>query len=84
MSEKDFTLVVMTPEKTLFNGTVSRVMLPGEKAPFVVLHNHAPLISSLSGGLVEWKANGVAGSLAILGGFADVKDNVVTACVEPA
>lgn len=84
MSEKDFILVVMTPEKTLFNGTVSRVMLPGEKAPFVVLHNHAPLISSLSGGLVEWKANGVVGSLAILGGFADVKDNVVTACVEPA
>lgn len=74
-------LTILSPEKILFEGNVSRVLLPGEKDPFVVLHNHAPIISSLVSGDISWQGAEV-GSIAVKGGFVEVKDNVVTACVE--
>ncbi|MBE6285608.1 MAG: F0F1 ATP synthase subunit epsilon [Bacteroidales bacterium] len=75
-------LHILSPEKTLFKGKVSQVRLPGTKAPFMVLYNHAPLITSLEAGAVRWSSAEGNGELAVLGGFAEVKDNNVTLCVE--
>lgn len=75
-------LHILSPEKTLFKGKVSQVRLPGTKAPFTVLYNHAPLITSLEAGAVRWNSAEGNGELAVSGGFAEVKDNNVTLCVE--
>ena len=43
---------VLTPDRTIFTGTVSRVALPGTDGSFQLLDNHAPLVSSLTAGRI--------------------------------
>ncbi len=43
---------VLTPDRTIFTGNVSKVSLPGTDGSFQVLDNHAPLVSSLTAGRV--------------------------------
>jgi F-type H+-transporting ATPase subunit epsilon len=47
-----------------------------------VLYNHAPLISSLVAGTISFTADEKENAIDILGGFVEVKNNCVTACVE--
>jgi F-type H+-transporting ATPase subunit epsilon len=47
-----------------------------------VLNNHAPIISSLGKGFVEYSFNGGKNQFEVSGGFIEVKDNDVSLCVE--
>ena len=75
-------LRIMTPEKTLVEKTVSKVSLPGSRSSFMVLRNHAPLITTLEKGYVKYESEGVEGSFAIISGFVEVKENTVIVCAE--
>lgn len=75
-------LEIISPEKTLFSGQVRLVRLPGTKAPFTVLYNHAPMITSLVEGKVSWESAGGEAEIAVSGGFAEIRNNHVTLCVE--
>jgi F-type H+-transporting ATPase subunit epsilon len=76
-------LSILTPAKTLFNGEVDSVTLPGTLGLFTVLNNHAPAISSLrKGGKITYGKGDDTTTIEIDGGFAQVLDNVVTVCVE--
>ena len=44
-------LEIITPENKLFEGEVTSVKFPGTDGEFVVLNNHAPIISTLTKGL---------------------------------
>ena len=46
-------LEIVTPEKTIFNGEVSLVQLPGIDGSFEILDRHAPLISVLKKGKIK-------------------------------
>ncbi len=46
-------LEIITPEKTLYEGEVSLVQLPGIDGSFEILNNHAPLISVLREGKIK-------------------------------
>lgn len=76
------TLEIVSPVKVLFNGKARLVRLPGAKAPFVVLHNHAPILAALERGIVVWENEDGESRLAVSGGFARVCENHVTLCVE--
>lgn len=76
------TLTVLTPEKTLLACTVSRVSLPASKGPFVVLRNHAPVISSLEEGNLVYTSQGKEGRIHVLSGFVEVNENRITVCAE--
>ena len=78
----NISLIVLTPEKTLLEKKVSKVSLPGTKGRFMVLRNHAPLISSLEEGDIVYESEGVEYKVYITSGFTDVHDNVVTVCAE--
>ena len=75
-------LEILSPGKTIFAGKVSCVRLPGAKAPFTVLPGHAPLVSLLCKGVMTWVIAGEEQRTAIESGFAEVKENKVTVCVE--
>ena len=75
-------LSVLTPQETLYEGLVEKVELPGEKGRFMVLKNHAPVISSLSVGNVVYTSDGNEAQIAISSGFVRVNDNQVTVCAE--
>ncbi len=78
----DIRLRIISPVKLLLDEMVDEVTLPGILGPFVVLRNHAPIISSLEQGEISYLREGVRFSCSISSGFVEVKDNVVCACVE--
>ena len=75
-------LEIYTPNGILFNGEVTSVTLPGTKGIFTVLKNHGALISSLTEGKIKYLIEKEISTIDVLGGFAEVKDNVVTVCLE--
>lgn len=80
---KTMELRVVAPEGDVYKGQVSRVSLPGSKAPFVVLPGHAPIISSLEEGVVKYtSADGAEGTIEISGGFVEVRDNNIIICID--
>ena len=80
--EKVFTLEILTPDKRVFKGNVMQATMPGADSPFVILYNHAPIISVLGEGKLVWNDCNENHSLDISCGFVEVNNNVVTACVE--
>ena len=75
-------LRIVSPEKIVFVGDVDSVTVPGTTGEFQVLPNHAPLISSLEAGNVVYDCADGRKKLTIAGGFAEVKNNNVSLCVE--
>lgn len=71
-------LKIVSPEKVEFTGEVERVIVPGLQGQFEILNNHAPIISILQKGVVEYDKE----RLPILGGFVEVQKNKVSLCVE--
>jgi F-type H+-transporting ATPase subunit epsilon len=71
-------LKIVSPEKVEFTGEVESVKVPGTMGNFEILNNHAPIISTLQKGIVEYDGQ----QLAILGGFVEVQKNEVSLCVE--
>jgi F-type H+-transporting ATPase subunit epsilon len=70
-------LEILTPEKKIFEGTVVSATFPGADGSFQVLDNHAPLISLLKEGVVEYKSNGAVQTVRITGGVVEVLKNKV-------
>ena len=52
------TISVLTPDRTIFVGSISAVTLPGILGEFQIKDRHAPLVSSLGGGKVTLKTSG--------------------------
>ena len=74
----------MTPEKVEYDGEAESVTVPGTKGNFEILQGHAPIISSLQTGIVEYATAGGKATLAVTGGFVEVQKNEVSVCVETA
>lgn len=77
-------LKIISPEKTVFNGEVESVLVPGTLGSFEILTDHAPIISSLEKGIVEFSTKEGKKQLEVNGGFVEVKKNEVSLCVELA
>lgn len=71
-------LKIVSPEKVEFTGEVAQVKVPGTMGNFEILDNHAPIISTLQKGVIEYDGQ----QLPILGGFVAVQKNEVSICVE--
>lgn len=70
-------LEILTPEKKVFEGNVTIATFPGSDGSFQVMDNHAPLISLLKQGLVEYKSKEGSNSILITGGVVEVLQNKV-------
>lgn len=75
-------LTILTPEKTLLEKTVSKVSLPGTKGRFMILKDHAPIISSLSEGNVVFESADGEEKIYVASGFVEAAFNQVTVCAE--
>jgi F-type H+-transporting ATPase subunit epsilon len=76
-------LKIVSPERIEFDGEVESVLVPGSQGQFEILTDHAPIISTLDKGVVEYGLpKGEKVQLGILGGFVEVQQNVVSLCVE--
>lgn len=76
-------LKIVSPEKVEYTGEAASVLVPGTMGSFEILNDHAPIISSLQPGIVEYAVpNGEKKQMAITGGFVEVQKNEVNLCVE--
>ena len=75
-------LKIVSPEKVVYQGDVESVLVPGTKGSVEILNDHAPIISSLSEGKVEYSTTEGKEQFNIHGGFVEVKKNEVSLCVE--
>lgn len=73
-------LNIVSPEKELFDGEVSRVNLPGTLGAFTILPEHAPIVSSLVKGTLTYVTDKEY-TLDIEGGFIEMSNGVVSVCV---
>ncbi|MBL7871960.1 MAG: ATP synthase F1 subunit epsilon [Cyclobacteriaceae bacterium] len=70
-------LEIITPDKKVFEGEVAVATFPGEDGSFQILNDHAPLVSLLKEGVVEYKSKNLAEQIHITGGVVEVLKNKV-------
>lgn len=71
-------LEIITPEKTLYEGNIKSINVPGSKGSFTVLRNHAPLISTLTKGVLKITTEELKTEIIeIQGGVIEVKKNMI-------
>lgn len=70
-------LEIITPEKKIFEGEVRIATFPGSDGSFQILDNHAPLISLLKMGTLEYKTKEATNQVNITGGVVEVLKNKV-------
>ncbi|MBO5591612.1 MAG: ATP synthase F1 subunit epsilon [Prevotella sp.] len=75
-------LKIVTPERIAFDGEVSSVLVPGTMGQFEILNNHAPIISTLGKGIVEYITSEGRQQINVSGGFVSVQHNEVSLGVE--
>lgn len=76
-----FALELVSPERVLFSGEATEVVVPASEGEITVLAGHAPFMSALRAGVVR-----IDGSkrLFVRGGFADVSAAGLTLLAEQA
>jgi len=75
----EFQLSVLTPERTVFEGAVEYVQVPGSEGYLGVLAHHAALVTALApGDLTLRLAGGREQRMSVSGGFFEVSANRAT------
>jgi F-type H+-transporting ATPase subunit epsilon len=68
-----FPFELVSPDKLVFRGAVDEVLVPGSEGDFLVLVDHAPVMTTLRPGILDiGEAGGKHTRLFVRGGFADV------------
>jgi len=74
-----FRLSIVTPEKTFYEAEITSLVAPGTEGYLGVLSHHAPLITALKPGRIEFRdADEMVKMAAVSGGFLEVSNNVAT------
>jgi F-type H+-transporting ATPase subunit epsilon len=75
---------VISPEKTLFDGSVDSIVAPAFDGEVGILPGHAPMMTLLGKGTLRLGAEGAAGRFSVEGGFLQVVDDAVRVVTEKA
>lgn len=76
------TLNILTPDKLVYEGTVTAVTVPGASGSFQILKDHAPIISTLADGDIIIKVNNQEETIGIKGGVVEVLNNKIIILAE--
>jgi F-type H+-transporting ATPase subunit epsilon len=77
-------LEITTPERLLVSTDVDAVEIPGKAGYMGILPLHAPLVSELAPGLIEYKHGGATEKLAVSWGYVEVLPQQVSVLAETA
>jgi F-type H+-transporting ATPase subunit epsilon len=74
-----FDLSIVTPEKVFYEAAIKSLVVPGTEGYLGILANHAPLITALMPGKIEFSdSEDKVHILAVSGGFVEVSGNRAT------
>ena len=80
-----FELTIISAESKVFEGEVENVLVPGMIGDFLVLPNHAPCISSIRPGFLEFSEGTIDKQrYFVSGGIVEVNNNTVSILVDSA
>lgn len=77
-------LRVYGPERQLVDTDVAEVTAPGAYGEIGVLPDHAALVTTLEPGVLSYRTGAGTSRIRIGGGFAEVRDNVMTVLADSA
>lgn len=80
----NFHFELVSPEKMLFAGDVESVVVPGADGEFQVFAGHAPVMTTVSAGVLKVNGGGAPQRVFVRGGFADVSASGLTILAEQA
>ena len=80
-----FDLTIISAESKVFEGKVENILVPGMIGDFLVLANHAPCISSIRPGFLEFsEETSDKQRYFVSGGIIEVSNNMVSVLVDSA
>ncbi len=80
-----FHFELVSPDKVLFNGSAQSVLVPGAEGDFLVLDDHAPVMTAMRPGVVGIDdAEGKHRRVFVRGGFADTSQKGLILLAETA
>lgn len=77
--QEEFSLIIVSPDETMYEGVVRRVLVPGTLQELAILPDHTPLYTVLTEGVVAIDAvDGSTQEVTIDGGVLRARSNSVT------
>jgi len=75
---------IVSQDRTVFQGDVDIVLLPGAGGEMGILPHHAPVLTTLKYGVVKVRHGGKEDVFAVAGGVAEVQPEIVTILADAA
>jgi F-type H+-transporting ATPase subunit epsilon len=75
---------IVSQDRTVFQGDVDIVVLPGAAGEMGVLPHHAPVLAILKYGVIKIRQGGKEDLFAVAGGIAEVQPDIVTILADAA
>ena len=75
---------IVSQDRTVFQGDVDIVILPGAGGEMGILPHHAPVLTTLKYGVVKVRRSGKEDIYAVSGGVAEVQPDIVTILADAA
>ncbi len=79
-----FPFELVSPERLVYSGQVTEVIVPGTEGEFGILAGHSPFVSTLQPGVLTIKGDGAPRKLFVRGGFAEANPQGLTVLAETA
>nr|YP_009395797.1 ATP synthase CF1 subunit epsilon [Herposiphonia versicolor]ARW64777.1 ATP synthase CF1 subunit epsilon [Herposiphonia versicolor] len=75
---------VIAPDKIVWDAKAEEIILPSSTGQLGILNGHIPLLTALDIGVMRVRINKEWKPIILLGGFAEVNNNIVTILVNGA
>ena len=75
---------IVSQDRSVFEGDVDIVVIPGQGGEMGVLPNHAPLLTTLEMGVIRVRHGGQEEIFTVTGGLAEIQPQIVTILAEAA
>jgi F-type H+-transporting ATPase subunit epsilon len=75
---------IVSQDRTVFEGDVDIVVLPGTDGEMGVLPHHAPLLTTLKYGVIKVRSQGQEEVFTVAGGVAEIQPTIVTVLADAA
>lgn len=75
---------IVSQDRSVFEGEVDMVTIPGKDGDMGILPHHAPLLSTIRPGVIKVKQGGAEELFTITGGLVEVQPSIVTILADAA
>ena len=75
---------IVSQDRTVFQGLVDMVLLPGTDGEMGILPHHAPLLTTLKYGIIKVRSQGKEIIFTVAGGIAEVQPEIITILADAA